>query len=126
MAGSINPIQILIDRCPSLEMLLLVGHAESDYVGFTEKYRRWLRRLRRPRLNDTKVRLELVTVLRREAHDESYALMSRTGSNSPLSAGDANGRIQQRARQHQLRTQVDDAIEAVDMLSDDEVSSDEP
>ncbi|TKY87572.1 hypothetical protein EX895_003586 [Sporisorium graminicola] len=69
LTGSINPLQVLIDRCSTLEVLLLVGHAEKDYVGYTEKYRRWLRGLRRPRLSDAKsatMRLELVSTLRRD------------------------------------------------------------
>lgn len=68
MSGNINPLQILIDRCSTLQVLLLVGHAEKDYVGYTEKYRRWLRSLRRRRLADADtatIRLQLVTSLRR-------------------------------------------------------------
>lgn len=187
LTGSINPLQVLIDRCSTLEVLLLVGHAKKDYVGFTEKYRHWLRGLRRPRLADAdtvKVRLELVSALRRDKEDadtsprrrvhpcevsawmmdrarhgvqwfegekqhnngsgldywiESFeladhpsitstgmpttattsALMSRTGSNTPSSTAALAARIQERVQQ-QSRV-LDEAIEAADMLSDDEI-----
>ncbi|CBQ71383.1 conserved hypothetical protein [Sporisorium reilianum SRZ2] len=194
LTGSINPLQILVDRCSTLQVLLLVGHAEKDYVGYTEKYRHWLRGLRRPRLADANpatLRLELVSALRRDNEDadatprrrvhpcevsawmmdrarrgvqwfddgeqqegdsvldywiESFALaehpstsstgvatatttsalMSRTGSNTPASTSAlaAAARMQERMQQQSRR--VEEAIEAVDMLSDDEeLSSDE-
>lgn len=186
LAGSINPLQILIDQSSTLEHLLLVGHGERDYVGYAEKYRSWLSSLRQPRLvtrSGARARVELVTVVRRcgEAEEdtceirrrvhpcevsawmmrrakeglqwfdseqqdsnptqekldhwlESYelsdhpstrssanatastsALMSRTGSNTPLTA--------RQQRVHQQR--VIDAIEAADMLSDDDDDDDD-
>lgn len=82
LSGSINPLQILIDRCSTLEAVLLVGHAEKDYVGYTEKYRHWLRSLRRRRLADAstaKVHLQLITALRPSsvASDEEFSAASR-------------------------------------------------
>ncbi|SPO30513.1 uncharacterized protein UTRI_06443 [Ustilago trichophora] len=67
----VNPLQTLIDLHPTLELLLLVGHAERDYVGYTEKYRHWMRNLRYPRLgSSTLCRVELVTALRRSSSME--------------------------------------------------------
>lgn len=189
--GRVNPLQILIDQCPTLQLLLLVGHAEKDYVGYSEKYRHWLRGLRRSRValsNSGQVRVELVTALRRYNEEDeatprrrvhpcevsawmmgrarlgtqwfhieesdsaavsgkgeldywtetfeladhpsnatpvttapTSTLMSRAGSNTPGSAA-VGGRVQHRGLQRRM---VEEAIEAVDMMSDDEVSSDE-
>ena len=186
MTGSINPLQVLLDRCSTLESLVLVGHAERDYVGNTEKYRHLLRGLLKPRLASTtgrEVRVELVTALRKtSAEDDDMAalrrrvhpcevsawMMSRaqrglqwfdaeqetqqgpeeeldywvesfepadhpsatstatatTSTSTQMSRNGSNALLAARQRSmHQQR--VVDAIEAADMLSDDESSPDE-
>ncbi|KAJ9475835.1 G-protein gamma subunit [Pseudozyma hubeiensis] len=86
LSGSVNPLQLLIDRCSNLELLLLVGHAQKDYVGYTEKYRHTLRRLRQPRGAETtaaKTRLRLVTALRRYSPLDEHDSVSPTGRVHP-------------------------------------------
>lgn len=65
VAGRINPLQVLLDRCTSLEVLLLVAHAERDYVGYAERYRAWLRTLRKSAAPQATI--QMVTVFRTEA-----------------------------------------------------------
>ncbi|KAJ1021535.1 hypothetical protein NDA13_005573 [Ustilago tritici] len=176
----INPLQILIDRSTSLEYLLLVGHGERDYVGNTAKDRMWLSNLRFPLTNsERKVRLELVTAIRRYERSsddevgqartrvhpcevsawmmgcvrrglhwfeneqgvrggrgkeeldhwvETFELLDRgpstTATSAMMSRTGSNNTPARRTQQQQQR--VNEAIDAVDMLSDDdEGSSDE-
>ncbi len=65
VAGRINPLQVLLDRSTSLEVLLLVAHAERDYVGYAERYRAWLRTLRKSAAPQATI--QMVTVFRTEA-----------------------------------------------------------
>ncbi|SNX87758.1 uncharacterized protein MEPE_06469 [Melanopsichium pennsylvanicum] len=83
-----NPLQILVDRMPNLQHLLLVGHEEKDYVGYTEKYRNHLRSLRQPRLSTNRVNVELVTVIRKYTHThvETDAISSKRVHPSKVSA----------------------------------------
>ncbi|GAC94307.1 G-protein gamma subunit [Pseudozyma hubeiensis SY62] len=86
LSGSVNPLQLLIDRCSNLELLLLVGHAEKDYVGYIERYRYSLRRLRRPRRSEkiaTETRLRLVTSLRRYNTADEHDTVSPKGRVHP-------------------------------------------
>lgn len=74
LAGRINPLQILIDRSSKLQLLLLVGHGEKDYVGYGPKYRIWLRELRQQRLATPykpKVRVELAIAIPKYTNVES-------------------------------------------------------
>lgn len=52
-----NPLQVLLDGSAHLERLILVGHAEKDYVGNADGYRRYLRTLRQPEGRTVKVTL---------------------------------------------------------------------
>lgn len=75
----INTLQILIDRCTTLEHLLLVGHAEKDYIGNTTQLRMWLSNLCTSLGDaDHKVRLELVTAIRRYEGSDDQVGPSRT------------------------------------------------
>ena len=181
VTGSINPLQILIDRCENLQVLLLVGHAEKGYVGYTQKYRHWLGSLRQARLANTwaagKLRLELVSALRRSSSQDAESMASRRVHPCEVSAwmmerarhgvqwfDESSGRGKQgeldfciesfelalhpsttstaatstlmsrsgsdtraAAAARMYATRIEEAIDAVDMLSDDdEASADEP
>lgn len=69
-ADGTNPLQVLIDtKTNCLSQLLLVGHAETEYVGCTEKYRSFLKLLTQNHNAGEEVRIDLVTVIRKDTAD---------------------------------------------------------
>ncbi|EPQ30613.1 uncharacterized protein PFL1_02137 [Pseudozyma flocculosa PF-1] len=49
LAGRRNVLQTLVSGARRLRLLLVVGHDNRQYVGWTDRYRPWLRALHRPR-----------------------------------------------------------------------------